>query len=90
VFEQCSRDEATALSQLRAEWAQLGRADQKICMGETTTGGFASYVELLTCLEMARDVASPNTNPNDPHAKSGSRPTRPDQTDVTVGEAHRH
>jgi hypothetical protein len=90
VFEQCSRDETTALSQLRAEWAQFGRADQKICMGETTTSGFASYVELLTCLEIARDVASPNTNPNDPHAKSGSRPTRPDQTDVTVGEAHRH
>jgi hypothetical protein len=90
VFEQCSQDETTALSQLRAEWAQFGRADQKICMSETTTSGFASYVELLTCLEMARDVASPNTIPNDPHAQSGSQPTRPDQTDVTVGEAHRH
>jgi hypothetical protein len=90
VFEQCTRDETTALSQLRTEWAQFGRADQKVCMGETTTSGFASYVELLICLEMARDAASPNTNPNDPHAKSGSQPTRPDQTDVTVGEAHRH
>jgi hypothetical protein len=87
VFEQCSRDETTALSQLRAEWPQFRRADQKNCMGATTTGGFASYVELLTCLEMARDVASPNINPNDPHAKSGSRP---DQTEVTVSEAHRH
>jgi hypothetical protein len=59
-------------------------------MVTTTTGGFASYVELLTCLEMARDVVSANANSEDPRAKSGSRPTRPDQTDVTIGEAHRH
>jgi hypothetical protein len=88
AFEQCPRDETTALSQLRAEWAQFGRDDQKICMGETTNSGFASYVELLTCLEMARDVVSANANAEDPRAKSGSQPTRPDQTDVTVGEAH--
>jgi hypothetical protein len=59
-------------------------------LGETTLGGFSSYVELLTCLEMARDLASPNTNPENPPAKSGSRPKQPGQTDVTVGEAHRH
>jgi hypothetical protein len=88
AFERCSLDETTALSQLRAEWAQFGRADQKICIGETTNSGFASYVELLTCLEMARDVVSANANTKDPRAKSGSRPTRPDQTDVTVGETH--
>ena len=90
IFERCSQDETTALAQLRTEWAQFAGTDQKSCMVTTTTGGFTSYVELLTCLEMARDVASPNTNPNDPHAHSGSRPTRPDQTDVTVREAHRH
>ena len=59
-------------------------------MEMTQIGGFASYVELLTCLEMARDVVSANANPKDPRAKSGSRPTRPDQTDVTVGETDRH
>ena len=32
---------------------------------------------------------SANANPEDARAKSGSRPTRPDQTDVTAGEAHR-
>ena len=88
--ERCSQDETAALAQLRAEWAQFAGADQKTCMvTTTTTGGFASYVELLTCLEMARDVVSANANSEDPRAKSGSRPTRPDQTDVTVGEAHR-
>ncbi len=87
--ERCSQDETTALAQLRTEWAQFAGTDQKTCMvTTTTTGGFASYVELLTCLEMARDVVSANANSEDPRAKSGSRPTRPDQTDVTLGQAH--
>ena len=87
VFERCSQDETTALSQLRAEWAQFGRADQKICMGETTNSGFASYVELLTCLEMARDLVTANHDP-DPRARSEIRPTEPGQPGVTVGEGH--
>jgi len=85
VFEQCSRDETTALSQLRTEWAQFDRPDQKLCMGATTTGGFASYVELLTCLEMTRGLVTANHNP-DPRARSETRPAgRPD---ITVGEGH--
>ena len=88
--ERCSQDETAALGQLKTEWVQFVGADKRSCMETTQIGGFASYVELLTCLEMARDVVSANANPEDPRAKSGSRPTRPDQTDVTVGEAHRH
>src|ERR1700720_3756968 len=88
-FDRCSRDEAIALRQLQQAWTEFAGADKKTCVGETTIGGFASYVELLPCLEMARDVVSANANPEDPRAKSGSRRTRPDQTDVTVGEVHR-
>jgi hypothetical protein len=83
-FEQCSQGEATALAQLRTEWAQFAGHDQKACMVTTTTGGFTSYVELLTCLEMARDAVNSNAGPDDPRA------IRLDRTDVTVGEAHRH
>ena len=69
--ERCSQDETAALAQLRTEWAQFAGADQKTCMvTTTTTGGFASYVELLTCLEMARDVVSANANPENLRAKS--------------------
>jgi hypothetical protein len=42
VFEQCSRDETTALSRLRTEWAQFDRTDQKLCMG---TIGFLFLLE---------------------------------------------
>jgi hypothetical protein len=90
TFDRCSQDEATALSDLKTEWATFSSVDQKTCMAATTIGGFASYVELLTCLEMARDVVSANNNPQDPRTKSGSEPTRPGRTGVTVGEAHRH
>jgi hypothetical protein len=85
IFGRCSQDEAAALSELKMEWAQFGGADHKTCIAATTTGGFTSYVELLTCLEMARGVASPNTDPNNHDATPGSRPTlaRPG---VTVGE----
>jgi hypothetical protein len=39
-------------------------------MVETTVGGFASYVELLICLEMARDVSDEKTNPHGPLSKT--------------------
>jgi hypothetical protein len=88
-FDRCSRDEAIALRQLQQAWTNFADADKKTCVGEATVGGFASYVELLTCLEMARDVVSANTNPGNPPATSGSRPAQPGRTGVTVGEAHR-
>jgi hypothetical protein len=90
TFDRCSQDEAAALSELKAKRAKFGSVDQKTCLTATTTGDFASYVQLLTCLEMASDVVSANNNPQDPLTKSGSGPTRPGRTGVTVGEAHRH
>jgi hypothetical protein len=89
-FDRCSRDEAAALRQLQQAWTTFTGTEKTTCVGETTIGGFVSYVELLTCLEMARDVVSPNNNPQDPSTKSGSGPTRPGRTGVTVGEAPRH
>ena len=89
-FDRCSRDEAIALRQLQQAWTEFAGADKKTCVGETTIGCFASYVELLSCLEMARDVVSANTDPKNPPAKSGSRSAQPGRTGVTVGEADRH
>ena len=57
-FSQCSKDEVAALAQLKTLWTQFVDADKSTCVPEATIGGFASYVELLTCLEMARDVRS--------------------------------
>jgi len=78
----------SALSELKKEWTQSSGTDRKTCIATMTTGGFASYVELLTCLEMARDAASPNTNPDDTHEKSGLRTTQSRETGGAVGEGH--
>src|SRR3984893_8809426 len=88
AFDRCSQDEAAALSELKTKWVKFGSTDQKTCTATTTIGGFASYVDLLTCLEIARDVVSANNNPEDPRTKSGSGPTG--RTGAPVGEAHRH
>jgi hypothetical protein len=52
----CQRDEQDARSKLEEAWSQYSVADRKQCDGLVTTGGAASYVELLTCLEMAKQT----------------------------------
>jgi hypothetical protein len=54
-FQRCSDDEGEALRDLQKAWTLFAGADKRNCIAEATTGGSASYVELLTCLEMARD-----------------------------------
>jgi hypothetical protein len=81
----CSRDEAAALRQLQQTWAQYAGADRKACTAAATIGGFASYVELLSCLEMTRDVENADNNSRGPSANPELRPTRPAPHGVTVG-----
>ncbi len=55
-LDSCLGDERTAHDQLAKQWAQFAPADRTNCTQVTKTGGYPSYVELLTCLEMARDA----------------------------------
>jgi hypothetical protein len=80
--DRCARDEATALEQLKNGWARFVGADKSTCMKEAATGDFASYVELLTCLEMA------DHNPPDPGTGTESPPPQSAQPGVTVGAGH--
>jgi hypothetical protein len=52
----CERDENNARATLEKEWSQFTPSDQARCVGLVTLGGGPSYVELLTCLEMANQV----------------------------------
>jgi hypothetical protein len=54
--ERCVADESQARGQLQTEWAQFSPASKAQCYEETNTDSTPSYVEFLTCLEMARDV----------------------------------
>ena len=52
----CTQDEGKARDQVQTEWSQFAAADKATCTRTTNTDGTPSYVELLTCLEMARDA----------------------------------
>jgi hypothetical protein len=53
----CRKSEQDARDQLTRDWANFPAADRSQCIATATMGGSASYVELITCLEMKRDVA---------------------------------
>src|SRR5664280_2601182 len=52
----CESDENNARATLEKEWSQFTPSDQASCVRLVTLGGGPSYVELLTCLEMANQV----------------------------------
>ena len=49
----CTKDEADAKDQLSKSWSRFNASQKKNCVGMSSGGGAQSYVELLTCLEMA-------------------------------------
>jgi len=52
----CLSDETTAQDTLRQNWSKYAASDKNECIGMVTTGGPASYVELLSCVEILRDA----------------------------------
>jgi hypothetical protein len=52
----CLGDETAAQDTLRQNWSKYAAADKSECIGMVTTGGPASYVELLSCVEILRDA----------------------------------
>ncbi|MEJ0078127.1 MAG: hypothetical protein WDO17_22335 [Alphaproteobacteria bacterium] len=55
--DRCLKSEQEARNQLTREWTNFPAADRALCTQTATMAGAASYVELITCLEMKRDVA---------------------------------
>jgi hypothetical protein len=56
TFRRCLETEAIVREQLKKEWFNFSAADKEHCVALAKTGGESSNTELLTCLEMARDV----------------------------------
>jgi|SRR5579871_7017396 len=57
-FEACMKDEAGARARLAASWDRFAGPQRDSCVQTEDTGGSPSYVELLTCLQMAKDAQS--------------------------------
>jgi hypothetical protein len=65
--EACLGDERTAQDTLKQNWSKFNAADKTQCIGNVKSGGPASYVELLSCLEIMRDAkAIRETDPGIP------------------------
>lgn len=52
----CVESEQDIRGELEKQWSTFSPADRTHCVNESVMGGESSYTELLTCLEMARDV----------------------------------
>ena len=56
--QDCIDSEKEVRDQLAKQWSSFSATDRASCVSEAKMGGDSSYTELLTCLEMARDVRS--------------------------------
>jgi len=65
----CLDSEQATRDQLSKEWPGFAAPDKTACTNEARMGGESSYTELLTCLEMARDVRAMNSD-----QANGSKP----------------
>ena|SRR5438876_12304863 len=52
----CRNTEQRARDEVQRQWPQLNAADKAQCVPAAMVGGNPTYTELLTCLEMARDL----------------------------------
>jgi hypothetical protein len=86
-FKQCMDSENADKATLQKEWSTFAAVDQRQCTDAVTMGGLPSYTDLVTCLEMARDVETdrtaqqqsveqPDQKPSQPHHKSSRRRAR--------------
>ena len=59
AYSACVKSEQAMRQKLSKEWGAFAPADKSHCIG-SEKGGYASYTDLITCLEMARDARKMN------------------------------
>src|SRR5215831_10200251 len=70
-FQQCVQSEQATREEIKKEWSTFSASDKSHCVALAKTGGESSYTELITCMEMARDVRNLHSE-----ADSSSAPAR--------------
>jgi hypothetical protein len=56
TVQQCLDAEQVDRETTKKEWSTFSASDKGHCVAEARMGGESSYTDLLTCLEMSRDV----------------------------------
>jgi hypothetical protein len=68
TFDACIKGEQETREAMIKEWSTFNSDDMAHCKTETTMGGESSYTELVTCLEMSRDVRKMHSETNNSSA----------------------
>jgi hypothetical protein len=76
-FDHCMQAEQTDRETMIKEWPNFSADEKRHCIAEATAGGESSYTDLLTCLEMARDVRQLRSEANDSSAPAQQVPQAP-------------
>ena len=63
-FQQCVQSEQEVREQINKEWSTFSASDKSHCVALAKTEGESSYTELLTYMEMARDVRKLHSDAN--------------------------
>src|SRR3974390_1736384 len=64
----CVDSERATRDELAKQWSSFSAIDKTACTNEATMGGESSYTDILTCLEMARDVRTLHNEADRPAA----------------------
>ena len=80
IFRRCVESEHVVREQLKNVWAGFSTADKQHCVALSKIGGLPSYSELITCLEMVRDVRVLRSAAAPPSAVDTTTPTSSSST----------
>jgi hypothetical protein len=69
----CLDSEQAVRDELIKGWPSFAAPDKTACTNEARMGGESSYTELLTCLEMARDVRTMRSDQESPTSTSAPK-----------------
>jgi hypothetical protein len=76
-FDDCMKGEQNDRETIINEWSTFSGDDRRHCIAEATMGGESSYTDLLTCLEMARDVRKLHSEADNASAPVPQTPPAP-------------
>lgn len=60
-YDNCIHEEDKARSELEQNWASYSSVVRDGCVSETKENAYASYVEVLTCIQISQDPAARDT-----------------------------
>lgn len=80
TFDECIKAEQEDRDEMINEWSTFSPAEKTHCIAEATVGGESSYTDLITCLEMARDVRLLKKTDNSDQSLASSSQNPPEKT----------